>query len=99
MSPRRVEIIRRSSGWLTAAALLTLVPKCVLCAAAYVGLGAALGLGGPELCGGSSSPTVPWALRLSALVVTLGVISLVTSFRCHHARTELAAKTSPALPG
>ncbi|MBI3884126.1 MAG: hypothetical protein HY302_00085 [Opitutae bacterium] len=36
------------------AALLALTPKCVLCVAAYVGLGAALGLGGPELCGGSA---------------------------------------------
>lgn len=39
---------------LAAGALLVLVPKCLLCAAAYAGLGAALGLGGPEICGASA---------------------------------------------
>jgi hypothetical protein len=56
---------------LVAGALLALAPKCLLCAAAYVGLGAALGLGGPEICGASAGVT-PDHLVWPAM---LGVIS------------------------
>ncbi len=49
--PPLVERARRLRRWLVPAALLALVPKCVLCVLAYTGLGVALGLGGPELCG------------------------------------------------
>jgi len=81
MSPRAPEILRwrlaRVRGWLIPAALLALAPKCVLCLLAYAGLGAALGLGGPELCGGTSSPTGPWAAGLGVLAGTAGLGALL----------------------
>jgi hypothetical protein len=55
-----LEILR---GWLLPAALLAVTPKCLLCVLAYAGLGAALGLGGPELCGAPDrSPAFPLLL-------------------------------------
>jgi hypothetical protein len=50
----RQPLVKRARRWLLPAALLALVPKCVLCLLAYTGLGIALGLGGPELCGGTA---------------------------------------------
>jgi hypothetical protein len=47
-----MEWLRR---WLVPAALFALTPKCVLCVLAYTGLGVALGLGGPELCGATAA--------------------------------------------
>jgi len=53
--------------WLLPAALLVAVPKCLLCVLAYAGLGTALGLGGPELCGGATGATgAGWAVALLA---------------------------------
>ena len=46
--PRRFAATRRRPfGWLATGALLAFAPKCLLCLLAYMGLGAALGLGGP----------------------------------------------------
>jgi hypothetical protein len=49
--------IRRPIRWLSAAAFFALLPKCVVCFAAYAGVGAALGVnfGAPELCGAPRS--------------------------------------------
>ena len=47
--------LKRLSRWLGPAAMLAVAPKCALCLLAYAGLGAALGLGGPELCGATES--------------------------------------------
>jgi hypothetical protein len=66
MRPPRAEFLRRARGWLVPAALLALAPKCVLCLLAYTGLAAALGLAGPELCGGAPGGTIPWAVVLPA---------------------------------
>ena len=63
LSPCR-EFFRRPARWLPGVALLALTPKCLLCAAAYLGLGAALGLGGPEICG---APASIWATLLAWL--------------------------------
>jgi hypothetical protein len=57
-----LEILR---GWLLPAALFAVAPKCLLCVIAYAGLGTALGLGGPELCGSTD--------RVSALPLLLGL--------------------------
>jgi hypothetical protein len=54
MRSRRTERLRRAVGWSLPAVLVALAPKCLLCVAAYAGLGAALGVGGQELCGASS---------------------------------------------
>jgi hypothetical protein len=51
MSSPPTDRILRAARWLWPAALLAVAPKCILCLVAYVGLGTALGLGGPELCG------------------------------------------------
>ncbi|HEY8993193.1 MAG TPA: hypothetical protein VIM71_00795 [Lacunisphaera sp.] len=66
MPPRPVEFIRRLCGSLLPAALLAVAPKCVLCLAAYAGIGAVLGLGGPEICG-ASEPTHWTPVVLGAL--------------------------------
>lgn len=57
----------RAVGWLLPAALLALVPKCLLCVIAYAGLGAAFGLGGPEICGASDDSPGSWASSLAWL--------------------------------
>jgi hypothetical protein len=84
MPSRRTEFSRRAVCWLWPAALLALAPKCVLCVLAYAGLGAAIGLGGPELCGGSTGAPVTWATSLAWLGVAsgLGVFGLLASCRC-----------------
>lgn len=71
MPPRIANILRRPWRALVALTLLVVAPKCVLCLAAYIGLGAALGLGGPEFCGTeplASRTTLGIATALSALV-------------------------------
>jgi len=73
MSPRLTELCRRPWRGLAALALLILAPKCIACVAAYVGLGAALGFGGPELCGAPAEPSHAPALIASALLVSVGL--------------------------
>jgi hypothetical protein len=67
MLSRRIEFSRRAVRWLLPAAALALTPKCLLCVLAYAGLGAALGLGGPEICGAPGSDAGSWTTWLSAL--------------------------------
>jgi hypothetical protein len=59
------------------AALLAFAPKCVLCVLAYAGIGTALGLGGPEICGGPGGSTGSWATWLLGSGAALGVIGLL----------------------
>jgi hypothetical protein len=64
-------------GGIISAAILALVPKCALCLLAYVGLGAALGLTGPELCGAPASSvghSLAWLPALGLAVGTAGFI-------------------------
>lgn len=75
----RAERVRRvpaSIRWLVSAAALALMPKCLLCAAAYLGLGAALGLGTPELCGGSRPGPTPWTWAASAGALAVSFVVL-----------------------
>jgi MYXO-CTERM domain-containing protein len=51
MPPPPADCLRWARGWLVPVALLAIAPKCVVCLIAYAGIGTALGLGGPELCG------------------------------------------------
>lgn len=60
--------LKRAGRWLGPAALLAAVPKCALCLLAYAGLGTALGLGGPELCGAAAGTNWP------ALLLGLGAL-------------------------
>ena len=66
------------------AALLALAPKCALCVLAYVGLGTAFGLSGPELCNAASESTASWLTLLAWLGVTgilAGGLLAVSRFR------------------
>ena len=84
MSPPRAECppaLVRAARWLLPAALLALVPKCVLCVLAYVGLGTALGLSGPELCSAASASPASWTtsfawLGLVGVVGTGGLLAI-----------------------
>jgi len=73
MPSRLIELSRRATRWLLPATALALAPKCLLCVLAYAGLGAALGLGGPELCGAPAGSPASWAPSLAWLGVTGGI--------------------------
>ena len=64
---RRPDRIRHAARWWWPAVLLALTPKCVLCLLAYGGLGAALGVSGPEICGAlsGSEAAVAWTSVLA----------------------------------
>lgn len=82
-SPRaEISCRGRAVRWLLPAALLALVPKCLLCLLAYAGLGTALGFGGPEMCGASSGSPASWASSLAWCGGALGVIALFAAARC-----------------
>jgi hypothetical protein len=80
----------RAVRWLLPAALLALAPKCLLCLAAYAGLGTALGLGGGELCGAPASAMESWMRWLpviagAALMLSfLGCAAVAGKSRAHH---------------
>ncbi|MCD6051423.1 MAG: hypothetical protein K0Q55_2827 [Verrucomicrobia bacterium] len=76
MPSSRIEISLRTVRWLWPAALLALMPKCLLCVLAYVGLGTAFGLGGPEICGASAGSLVAWASWLAWLGAIIGLGAL-----------------------
>ena len=71
----------RGWRWLVSGAALALAPKCLLCLAAYAGIGAALGLGGPEICGASGRPLSLGTMWL--VLLAIGAIGLAAR-RCHH---------------
>lgn len=54
--------MRRLTQVLVAAVLAAVAPKCALCLYGYVGAGAVLGWGGPEVCGSLASPSALTAL-------------------------------------
>jgi hypothetical protein len=87
MSSPRPEFSRRAVRWLLPAALLALTPKCILCVLAYTGIGVALGLGGPEICGASDGLPVSWSSMLAWLGVAgaLGTVGCLAS--CRHVRS------------
>jgi hypothetical protein len=81
MSPRLFEILRHLVRWLAPAALLALVPKCLLCVMAYAGIGVALGLGGPEMCGAPAGSTGLMAPALMISSLALGLIGFFAGGR------------------
>jgi hypothetical protein len=68
-------------NWLGSAAILLLAPKCLVCVAAYAGLGTLLGLGGRELCGGSPGSLGPWATWLPVAGLALGAAGSIVWLR------------------
>jgi len=81
MPSGRTEFVRRAVHWLVPAALLALTPKCLLCVLAYAGVGAALGLGGPEICGGSGGSPGARASSLALFGVAFGIAGLGAGLR------------------
>lgn len=76
--------------WLLPATALALVPKCLACLAAYAGLGAAFGLGGPELCGATTrSP--------GSAVLALATAALAGALTSRFLRSR-SARRFPHLP-
>ncbi len=71
----------RPFRWFGAVALFALAPKCLLCVAAYVGLGATWGISGREICGGAASPLAVWVPGLALLAATLGCLGLLAARR------------------
>jgi sulfite exporter TauE/SafE len=86
MSQQPVNLFRRSRRWLLPAALFVLAPKCVLCLLAYAGIGAALGLSGPEICGASSSSTM--SLWTTVFVLGGAALSVIGLYARHRAATK-----------
>ncbi len=82
MHSRLIEQMRRARGWLIPTALLTLAPKCILCMLAYAGLGGALGLGGPEICGASEGSPASWASSHAWLGIASGISTFGFVLHC-----------------
>jgi hypothetical protein len=61
------------------AAALALMPKCLLCVLAYAGLGAALGLNGPEICGALPGSPGSWMSSLALPGAVLLIIALAAT--------------------
>jgi len=85
MSPRVLELRRPRFRWMVPGAIVILAPKCVLCLAAYLGIGSTLGWTGAEICSAQNTGpmhNVAWlvvgavALGVGALVVHAGAICL-----------------------
>jgi hypothetical protein len=93
MSSRRTEFSPRAARWLLPAAVFALAPKCLLCVLAYAGLGAAMGLGGPEICGASADSPVSWVSSLAWLGVAAGLGTLVLLASCRRCAGETESKT------
>jgi hypothetical protein len=90
------EWIRRVRAGLLPATVLVLAPKCALCLLAYAGLGTALGLGGPELCGGSGQ--VPGAVA-PALSLLGGGAWFLRHRAARHRAAHCTAAQKPVLSG
>ena len=72
MSPRAPELRRRWIRWLVPGALVVLAPKCVLCVAGWLGLGATLGWTGVEICGVPDNTATHGVAWLAVATVALG---------------------------
>ncbi|MEO7414239.1 MAG: hypothetical protein ABIZ81_12870 [Opitutaceae bacterium] len=95
MPSRCLEFSRRAFRWVWPTALLALAPKCLLCLAAYAGLGATLGLGGPEVCGGSNGGLGSWASSLAWLGLAGGLGGF--GFRVNY-RSMLSHRRANGIP-
>ncbi len=93
---KRPGVSRRAIHWLLPVALLVFVPKCVLCVLAYIGAGAAFGLGGVEWCRANTDGSIPWAGLLGLLGVGVffisGAIGFIAKYRREHRATDSSEK-------
>jgi len=81
--PRESFRLSRAARWFLPAALLALAPKCLVCVAVYAGLGASLGLGGPEICGAraDSPATLAFSLVWLGLAAGFGTLGFLAHRR------------------
>ena len=108
MSRSRAEIVLRAIRWLSIAAIVALAPKCLLCLAAYAGVGAALGttLGGLEICGapsGGPGNSLAWFTMLGVVVGLVFVRRCTNQKRgCDHRASDHEEadnqKSTPKVP-
>lgn len=95
MPSPRTDFARRAVRWFLPTALLALAPKCLLCVLAYAGLGTAIGLGGPEICGASTNSPGAWASSLAwpGIAAGLGTCGFLAS--CRRVRSALTGNPAP----
>lgn len=87
----------RTFRWLLPALLFAAAPKCLLCVLAYAGIGTALGLGGPEICGGALGAPDAWASTLAWLGGALGLaLGLCAGWRRFHRGSGAHTRTPRA---
>jgi hypothetical protein len=91
MKPFRPALDRlRGWSWPASGAALALAPKCLLCLAAYAGLGTAVGFGGPELCGAANPASATWLHWLPPVLgIGLGLGRLLALRRRQARETRL----------
>lgn len=89
MLPSRTKSVRRWV-WLPVAVVLAAAPKCLLCLAAYAGVGALLGLklAGPEICGATASP-------LSGPIIWISVVASIGGAMLAVHASHRRRRTSP----
>jgi hypothetical protein len=95
--PLRFAEFFRPGRWrgFAALGLLALAPKCLLCLAAWLGLGTLLGIGGPELCGASPASVDVEAV---AVCVGIGLVLLGFGFAASRARRRTQDVSQPRPP-
>jgi hypothetical protein len=78
--PPSAERRRGRLAWFLSAVASLVAPKCLACLAVYAGLGAVLGLGGPEICG-TSSPSASSLAAGWSLVTGIALAGLMLGAR------------------
>jgi hypothetical protein len=87
MSKWLADILRRPFRPLAVVVILALTPKCLVCVAAYAGIGALLGFSGPEVCGAAIGSPGPWASPLVVFGGALGIAGWIGSIYCRGNRS------------
>lgn len=82
-TPPPASLRHRVGRGLVVGVLLALVPKCGVCLLTYLGMGALLGLGGPELCGAADDSSGVFLTIASAVAFTLLAGALFCTWRRH----------------
>jgi hypothetical protein len=90
LASRIAAFFRQPFRPLAAVSVLALAPKCVLCLAAYAGLGALLGIRSREMCG-SAGPGWPWGEALAGAALAVGVVGSVVRRRSGTERQDPAS--------
>ena len=97
----RPKTLLRFRRGLAALAIIAIAPKCVICVAGYLGLGAVFGLGGPEICGAVNEAGVsrPTTLIVAGACVATGAAGLALRNRFTRARQPRVTGSGISQPG